>query len=59
MRAAGADWRISLYGGTVHGFTNPAANSRGMDGIAYCEQAYRRSWGEMVDLFDEVFAASA
>ena len=30
-----------------------------MDGVAYHEQAYRRSWGEMVGLFDEIFAASA
>lgn len=58
-RTAGADWRISLYGGTAHGFTNRAADSRGMDGVAYHEQAYRRSWGEMVGLFDEIFAASA
>ncbi len=30
MRAAGLDWRLLLYGGAGHSFTNPAADSRGL-----------------------------
>jgi hypothetical protein len=33
MKAAGIDWRLQLYGGAGHSFTNPAADSRGMPGV--------------------------
>ena len=33
MKAAGIDWRLQLYGGAGHSFTNPAADSRGMQGL--------------------------
>ena len=26
MRAGGVDWRMNLYGGVAHSFTNPAAD---------------------------------
>ena len=40
MRAAGADWQMHLYGGTVHSFTNPEAARRNMpDKIRYSPEA--------------------
>jgi dienelactone hydrolase len=56
MRAAGVDWRMNLYGGAAHSFTNPEAHLAGMPGIAYDEPTAARSWRAMIDLFDEVFA---
>lgn len=56
MTQAGANWQVISYGGTVHSFTNPHAANAGMDGIAYNEQADRRSWKSMRDFFDEIFA---
>ena len=53
MKAAGADWRLQLYGGAGHSFTNPAADSRGMKGFFYHEATDRRSWNAMMELFDE------
>lgn len=53
MRDGGVDWRMNLYGGAVHSFTNPAAGSMGMPGVAYHEPTDRRSWAAMVDLFEE------
>ncbi len=53
MKAAGADWRLQLYGGAGHSFTNPAANSRGMKGFFYHEATDRRSWNAMIELFEE------
>ncbi|HVX20295.1 MAG TPA: dienelactone hydrolase family protein [Acidimicrobiales bacterium] len=50
-----ADWRIELYGGVKHSFTNPHAASFGMDALAYDAVADRRSWRSMIGLFDEVF----
>lgn len=53
MKAAGADWRLQLYGGAGHSFTNPAADSRGMKGFFYHEATDRRSWNAMIELFEE------
>jgi len=54
MRAAGADWRMVLYGGAVHSFTNPAADGAN-PAIKYEAVADARSWRAMLDLFGEVF----
>ncbi|QQS14983.1 MAG: dienelactone hydrolase family protein [Rhodospirillales bacterium] len=53
MRAANVDWRMILYGGAGHSFTNPAADARNMPGFKYHEPTDRRSWRAMLDLFDE------
>jgi dienelactone hydrolase len=55
MRNAGADWRMNLYGGAKHSFTNPMASAFGMPGIEYHEPTDVRSWAAMLDLFNEVF----
>ena len=52
---AKADWEMIIYSGTRHSFTNPAADSRGMENLAYNEMAAKRSWIAMTALFDEVF----
>jgi dienelactone hydrolase len=57
MRAAGADWRMNLYGGVEHSFTHPGADPvrTGLPGIKYHQPSAERSWRAMIDLFDEVF----
>ncbi len=51
-----ADWRLEVYGGVGHSFTNPDIASRGLPGhFAYDERADRRSWASMLALLDEVF----
>jgi dienelactone hydrolase len=55
MRAAGVDWRINLYGGATHSFTNPDAARFGLPALAYHRPSDERSWRAMLDLFDEVF----
>lgn len=56
MRAAGVDWRMNLYGGALHSFTNPYAARFPIPGLAYDQATDERSWRAMLDLFDEVFA---
>ena len=52
-----ADWRLEVYGGVGHSFTNPDIADRGLPGLfAYDERADRRSWASMLALLDEVFA---
>jgi dienelactone hydrolase len=59
MREGQVDWQMNLYGGVVHSFTNPAADSRGMPQMArYDAKADARSWAEMRDFFDEIFRSS-
>lgn len=53
MTAANIDWRMVLYGGAGHSFTNPDAGDR--EGFAYHAASDRRSWQAMLDLFEEVF----
>jgi len=57
MRAGKVDWRMHLYGGVVHSFTNPDAGKLNQPDFArYDAEADRRSWAEMQSLFNEVFA---
>jgi dienelactone hydrolase len=54
---AGVDWQMSLYGGVVHSYTNKDADKAGRpEFLRYNERADRRSWREMADLMEEVFA---
>jgi dienelactone hydrolase len=57
MRAADVDWRMNIYGGAVHSFTNPNAELSGLAGIAYHQLTDERSWRAMLDLFEERFGA--
>ena len=52
---AGADWQLHAYGGTMHAFTNPAANDPG-HGTVFNPVAARRAWVVTKDFLDEVLA---
>lgn len=51
---AGADWQLHAYGGTMHAFTNPAANDPDF-GTVYDKDADRRSWIAMKSFLEETF----
>jgi len=53
MKAAGVDWRLQLYGGAGHSFTNPAADTWGRPGFFFHADTDRRSWNAMIELFNE------
>jgi dienelactone hydrolase len=55
MRAAGVDWRMNVYGGAKHSFTNPRAALAAVDALEYHQPSDERSWRAMVDVLDEVF----
>ena len=55
MRNAKLDWRMVIYGGAVHAFTNPANGTDNSKGAAYNEKADKRSWKELVEFFGEIF----
>lgn len=54
LRAASVgDWRMELYGGVGHSFTNRDADALQMPGIAYNAAADERSWSSMLRLLEE------
>ncbi len=55
MKAVQVDWRMLVYGGAGHSFTNPDVDAMNRPGFAYDERADKRSWRAMLDLFDETF----
>lgn len=55
MDAAKVDWQLVMYGGAVHGFTNPKNTGDPSTGVAYNEAADRRSWADMLQFLDEMF----
>ncbi|MBW4651234.1 MAG: dienelactone hydrolase family protein [Kastovskya adunca ATA6-11-RM4] len=55
MRLADVDWQLVMYGGAVHGFTNPDAGNDPSQGVAYDADADRRSWAAMNRFFNEIF----
>ena len=54
MTNASADWQLHAYGGTMHAFTNPAANDPDF-GTVYDADADRRSWQAMANFLSELF----
>ena len=55
LDAAGADWHLHVYANVKHGFTDPEADSHGIEALGYDASADRQSWAAMFELFDEVF----
>lgn len=55
MNTTAIDWQLIVYGNTRHSFTNPDADQRGMEALAYNAASDRRSWQHMSDFFDELF----
>lgn len=60
MRRRRADWRMLVFGNTVHAFTNPLADRLERPEFArYDADAARRSWMEMLGLLDELAAGDS
>src|SRR5688572_26639564 len=57
MRKAKVDWQLVAYGNAVHSFTDWNAGSDNSKGAAYNEKADKRSWEDMKDFFNELFAS--
>ena len=55
LGAAGKDCDLQLYGGVGHSFTNREIDAWAMPGFAYDENADRRSWAAMLNLFGALF----
>ncbi len=59
MAQGGVDWRMNVYGGAGHSFTNPGVGALGRPGFEYHAETDRRSWAAMIDLFDEALGPPA
>jgi dienelactone hydrolase len=54
MTESKADWQLTMYGNTMHAFTNQEANDPGF-GTVYHKSADARSWVAMREFFREIF----
>lgn len=54
LEEAKVDWQLTAYSQAVHAFTNPAAGNDPSKGVAYNENADKRSWQAMIDFFNEI-----
>ena len=54
MTAAGADWQVHAYGGTMHAFTNPDANDPDF-GAVFNSVADRRATQSIKNFWSEIF----
>lgn len=53
LTRAGIDWEMDVYGGTVHGFTNPRlVESPARHIIAYHPRSAERAWSSTITLLD-------
>ena len=55
MRTHNVDWRMTVYGGAVHSFTDVGAGSDVKTGAAYNQKADERSFEAFTDLIGELF----
>jgi len=55
MNEAKVDWQINVYSGAVHAFTNPKSGNNPSIGVAYNENADKRSFEAMKQFFREIF----
>jgi dienelactone hydrolase len=53
MTDAEVDCTLELYSGVGHVFTDPEADTLGVDGLSYDERSDQRSWASMLRLFAE------
>ena len=56
MTNAEVSFKMIIYTGAKHSFTNPKASERGIPGVEYNKQADEASWKAMREFFDEIFA---
>ncbi len=55
LRNAGVDYKILIYGGAVHAFTDPSAGDDPSKGAAYNKKADEGSWEDMKRFYKEIF----
>lgn len=55
MQAAGASVEVVTYPTAMHSFTNPRADSVGMQGLKYDAGAEQMSWAALLKMLSEVF----
>ncbi|MFJ2022607.1 dienelactone hydrolase family protein [Streptomyces sp. NPDC087897] len=53
MRAAGVDWRLTVYGGALHAFHHPPVDHPTVPGVGHHPQHARRAWRDIVGLLAE------
>ncbi|MGW4650405.1 dienelactone hydrolase family protein [Kitasatospora sp. NPDC004289] len=53
MRAAGVDWRLTVYGGALHAFHHPTVDHPTPPGVGYHPRHAERAWHDILALLTE------
>ncbi|MDH6538596.1 dienelactone hydrolase family protein [Streptomyces sp. SPB4] len=59
MQSAGVDWRLTVYGGALHGFHHPTVDHATPAGVGYHPRHAQRAWRDIVDLLTECLPVTA
>jgi dienelactone hydrolase len=59
MAEADADWQLSVFGRSLHSFTNSAVDSLGDPRMAFDPEAEQASWAMLAQFLDRSFALAA
>jgi dienelactone hydrolase len=59
MTHAEADWRLTMYGNAMHGFTHAHAVPGELPGVAYDRETDELSFAEAAEFFAQAFANAA
>jgi len=57
LAAAGASYQITTFGSAPHSFTDPRADGKALEGVAYDAMAARMSWSGTMTLFNQLFGS--
>ena len=60
MEAAGANYKVIVYEGAKHSFTNPDADKFAKEGnlpLAYNAEADKKSWADLQEFLNKIFAS--
>ena len=49
------DWEMYIYGGAKQSFSNPYADSYGINNMEYHQNGERRAWARALAFFEELF----
>lgn len=58
MTRRGADWRLNVYGGAIHSFTDPDAHLLGKPDVArFDTRVTQMAWSDVITFFEALFSS--
>ena len=55
MTQADKPWELVVYGGAEQSFTDPYADSYGLENVTFSENAEKKAWDQILQFFESLF----